>query len=93
MAATVTAPLIIPAEILESIGKDDHVIRLELAIFFYKEFDLASGEAAKFAGISRVTFWRELGKRHIPINYDEGDAQQDVRAIEKFNKKFPLTGA
>ena len=84
-----TAPLIIPAAIVESIGKDDKVIRLELAIFFYKEFDLSSGEAAKFAGSSRIAFWHELGKRKIPVNYDETEARQDVDTIEKINAKFP----
>ena len=93
MAVAAATPLVIPTEILESIGKDDKAIRLELAIFFYKEFDLSSGEAAKFAGLTRVAFWRELGKRHIPVNYDEADARHDVEEIQRFNEKFPLPGA
>jgi len=89
--ASSAVPVIIPADILISIGKDDQAIRLELAIFFYKEFDLSAGQAAKFAGISRIAFWNELGKRGIPINYDESDAKQDVETIEQINKEFPLT--
>lgn len=90
MESTVVQPLIIPEYILESIGKDDQSIKLELAIFFYKEFDLTSGDAAKFAGITRIAFWRELGNRNIPINYDESDALHDVETMKQFNKKFPL---
>ena len=93
MSSAATTPLVIPAEILESIGKDDKAIRVELAIFFYKEFDLSSGEAAKFAGLSRVAFWQELGKRNIPVNYDEADARHDAEEMERFNEKFPRPGA
>lgn len=93
MAVDAASPLIIPANIVESLGKDDKAIRLELAIFFYKEFDLSAGGAAKFAGLSRIAFWRELGKRHIPVNYDEADARHDVEEVERFNKKFPHPGA
>lgn len=91
MALVAASPVIIPTDILESIGKDDKAIRLELAIFFYKEFDLSSGQAAKFAGISRIAFWQELGKRKIPIAYDETDALHDIEVIRQFNEKFPHT--
>lgn len=80
--------VIIPNEILESIGKDEQEIKIELAVFFYKAFHLSSSKAAEFAGISRVAFWKELGKREIPLNYDEEDARHDVETILEFNAKF-----
>jgi predicted HTH domain antitoxin len=85
--------LTIPSEIVESLGKDEIELKIELAIFFYKKFNLSSGEAAKFAGIPRVAFWHELGKRKIPINYDEEDARQDIETIQRFNEKFPMKKA
>ncbi|AEE50348.1 UPF0175 family protein [Haliscomenobacter hydrossis] len=80
--------VVIPNGILESIGKDEQEIKLELAVFFYKEFHLSSSKAAEFAGISRIAFWKELGKREIPLNYDEEDARHDVETMLEFNAKF-----
>ena len=76
----------IPSEILERIGKDEQEIKIELAIFFYKDFNLSASKAAEFAGINRLAFWKELGNRQIPLNYDEEDAQHDVEVINEFNK-------
>lgn len=78
----------IPSEILAHIDKDEQSIKIELAIFFYKEFNLSAAKAAEFAGINRLTFWQELSNRQIPLNYDEEDALHDVKVISEFNEKF-----
>ncbi len=83
------SPIIIPIEVLQNLGKTEKDLKIELAVMFYRQFNLPSGQAAQFAGISRVGFFYELGKRNIPINYDESDALHDVEAIKKFNQKFP----
>lgn len=80
----------IPPEVLLATGKETDELKIELAIFFYKNFNLSTGEAAKFAEISRVSFNSELGKRSIAINYDSKDVEDDLNAIAIFNKKFPL---
>lgn len=81
--------MVIPDCVLVSIGKDDDSMRLELATFFYKELDLSSGDAARFAGISKVAFQRELGKRKITVHYDESDALHDAETMRHFDDKFP----
>lgn len=81
--------MLIPAEIVQMTGKDEQELKIELAIFFYKKFNLSSGKAARFAGIPRFAFFHELGKRNLTVNYDEEDAKHDVEAIKKFNEKFP----
>ena len=91
MATVDTArSVVIPPEVLQSIGKAERDLKIELAIFFYKKFQLSAGKAADFAGISRVAFWRELGKRGVPVNYDESDAAHDTMSINEFNDKFPV---
>lgn len=79
----------IPPEVLSATGKEADELKIELAIFFYQNFSLSAGEAAKFAELSRVAFQYELGKRKIPINFDEIDVTDDLNAINLFNKKFP----
>ena len=61
-----------------------------MALFFYKEFDLSTRDAAKFAGISPIAFQKELGKRSLAIHYDESDALHEVETVEGFDEKYPL---
>lgn len=79
----------IPPEVLSATGKKTDELKIEIAIFFYQNFNLSAGEAARFAEISRVAFHYELGKRKVPINFDEADVTEDLKAIDTFNKKFP----
>ena len=48
------------------LGKEEQELRIELAVYFYKELNPSSGKAAKFAYLSRIAFWLELGKRGMP---------------------------
>lgn len=89
MVTSESNTITIPPEILLATGKEADELKIELAIFFYKNFNLSAGEAAKFAGVSRVAFNFELGKRKVPINFDESDVLNDLEAIKKFNVKFP----
>ncbi len=90
MLATDPVSLVIPSEIIQSIGKGELELRIELAIFFYKKFNLSSGEAAKFAEIPRIAFLHELGKRKLPVNYNEDDARHDVETMQRLSDKFPV---
>ena len=76
----------IPDNIVALTNKDEKTLKLELAVFFYKEFELTLGQAASFAEISLIQFLKELGNRNIPINYDEEDAQHDVEMAQKYLK-------
>ena len=56
-------------------------LRLEIAILLYQMKKLSSGKASKFAGIPRVIFQKELGKRKIPVNFGEDDLEKDLRTL------------
>ena len=77
--------VIIPKEFASLAGKTENELKLELAIFFYKAFKISSGKAARFAGIPRVVFYRELGNHKVPVNYDVADFEQDLKTLEKLN--------
>jgi len=91
MTTVENAPLVIPLELVKMTGLDEQELKIELAIYFYKKFNLSSGKAARFAGIPRVAFFHELGKRNIPVNYDENDALHDVEAMKAFGEKYPTS--
>jgi predicted HTH domain antitoxin len=76
--------IVIPENMFATSGKTESEIRLAFAIFMYKDLKVSAGKAAQFAGISRVSFWEELGNRNIPINYDIPDFDQDLENISLF---------
>jgi len=80
----------ISEEIVRATGKREDEVRLELAIFFYQHFKVSAGKAATFAGLSRIAFWRVLSERKIPIHYDVGDLEQDVKTFTKALRFQPL---
>lgn len=82
-------PLVIPSDVVLSLGRNEAELRLELALFFYAQLGLSSGEAARFAGIPRVIFLKELGKRQIPVQYDVSDVEHDVQVIQEMEQKYP----
>jgi predicted HTH domain antitoxin len=93
MTTVENTPLVIPSELVKLTGLGEQELKIELAIYFYKKFNLSSGKAARFAGIPRVVFFHELGKRKIAVNYDEQDALHDVEAMKAFNEKHPISPA
>lgn len=76
-----SCPLVIPSDVIVSLGRNEAERRLELAIFFYAQMDFSSDEAAEFAGILRVVFLKELGNRHVPVQYDAADVEYNVRVM------------
>ena len=75
--------IVLPGNLNKYSGKSEPEFRLELAIVLYQELKVPAGKAAEIAGISRMEFWEELGKRNIPLNYDVADFEQDVQNIRQ----------
>lgn len=66
------------------LGKNEREIRLDLAIFFYLAWQMSAGRCAEYAGIDKVVFLDELGKRNIPVNYDLNALDQDRKNWANF---------
>ncbi len=45
------------------------------------------GTAAEAANLSIPEFQRELGRRHIPVNYTAADLAQDLRAAAELARR------
>jgi len=56
-------------------------IQLHLALGLFLDSRVTLGQGAQIAGLSQSEFLHELGKRRIPIHYDEADAQADVATV------------
>jgi predicted HTH domain antitoxin len=68
--------VLLPEEIERQFTPED--LRLHLAIGMFLDHRVTLGKSAAIAGLSQSEFLRELGKRGIPIHYDEADAAADA---------------
>jgi len=58
-------------------------VRLHLALGLFVGHRATLGQSSAVAGLSQSEFLHELGKRRIPIHYDEADARVDVATVEQ----------
>ncbi|MEK7256261.1 MAG: UPF0175 family protein [Bacteroidota bacterium] len=72
----------VPDQILASSGLNEQEFLIELAACLYERKILSLGKAAAFAGIHRMQFQRELGKRKIPIHYTVQDLETDLANLK-----------
>jgi predicted HTH domain antitoxin len=57
--------------------------RIELACGLYAGWKVSMSQAVKIAGMPRILFWNELGKRKIPRHYRVEDFEHDMRVLEE----------
>jgi predicted HTH domain antitoxin len=61
--------------------------RIELACALYAAWKISMSQAVKIAGMPRILFWAELGKRKIPRQYGVEDFEHDMRVLEELAAK------
>lgn len=73
----------IPDEIVEAMQlpgpEKQRRVQIELGCALYAQQILSSASAARLAGLSRLEFLEEAGKRQIPRHYTASDLQQDLQ--------------
>lgn len=65
----------------------DEQARLDFAIGLYTGRHASVGRAAKVAGMPKILFMQELGKRGIPRHYTVEDFEHDMRIVEELAAK------
>ena len=53
-------------------------VRLDMAVYYYREGVISLGKAAEMSGVSRLDFERILGERGTIRNYTAGDLERDM---------------
>ncbi|MFK7933198.1 MAG: UPF0175 family protein [Saprospiraceae bacterium] len=71
--------VVIQDDELKAMGWTEDQFRLEVAVTLFVNQIYTTGQAAKFAGIPRVQFFKELGKRKISI-FDEEDIIRELES-------------
>ena len=75
--------LTIPAERLGNVALSERDAVVDIAIGLYKRDQVSLGRGAEIAGMSSVELLAELGRRHIPVNYDADDLRADLACHSK----------
>ena len=63
----------------------DAALHFALGLFIAERVTL--GQGAAVAGLSQSEFLRELGKRRIPVHYDESNALADVATVSQCGQR------
>ncbi|MEM6964037.1 MAG: UPF0175 family protein [Bacteroidota bacterium] len=66
---------------LDNLKMSSDELILEIAILLYDQRKLSMGKASKLANMNRIMFQEELGKRKIPVNYDENELDADLNTL------------
>ena len=74
-------PLIIEDQDLQAAGLSEEALRLEIALLLYQQARFSMGRASRFAGMNRIAFQEEMGKRKIAVNYDAAEFAKDLRVL------------
>lgn len=70
-------------EIVEQSNLTVEEIRLGIALWLFQEKGLSLGKCAKVAGLHKMQFQKELGKREIEVHYTEEDFQRDIESSKR----------
>ncbi|MFK7969331.1 MAG: UPF0175 family protein, partial [Bacteroidia bacterium] len=57
--------------------------KLETALSLFQKEMLTLSQAARFSGLHVSQFQKELGKRKIPVHYDEAMLENDIATLNK----------
>lgn len=73
-------------ELVRETGLSEEELRLELAVCLFELERLTLGQASRLAGLSQFSFQGVLGRRRIPVHYDEQDFREDVETLRDLGR-------
>jgi predicted HTH domain antitoxin len=82
--------LVVPDEVVAQTGCSPQELLFGLAVGFVLGGRLTLGRAPGLAGLSKIAFLEELGRRRIPMPYDERDLEADLLTLREV---FPSDNA
>ncbi len=76
---------LISDEIIKATNYTEAEFRLEISILLYQKKKFSLGQAAKFTGLAKFQFQKELANRKIPVNYDVEELRQDIQTLNSLS--------
>lgn len=75
--------VVVPDDLAASASLTEAEARVELAVSLYGSERLTLAQAARFAGVDRVEFYRLLARHGVPVNYNFSDFEQDLASVRR----------
>jgi predicted HTH domain antitoxin len=75
--------LVVPDDLALESGCSPQELLLGMAVGLVLDGRLTLGRAATLAGLSKIAFLEELGRRRIPMPYDAQDLEADVQTLRE----------
>ncbi len=74
--------ILISDEVIKKSKFNEGEFKTELATWLYDKEILTLAQAAKFAGLARLAFQKELAKRDIFLKISGEDVMDDIRTLQ-----------
>ncbi len=78
--------LTIPDDLLEAAHLTEAEMLQELAVTLFQKERLTLAQAARLAGMDRLSFQRLLASRQIPLHYDVPELEADVQTLRDMGR-------
>lgn len=79
--------MVISDEILESAHVSEAEVRSEIALALFARDRLTLAQAARLADLPQLDFQALLADRRIPIHYDVGEFEEDLKTLERLARR------
>jgi predicted HTH domain antitoxin len=74
---------IVPEDILQATGMSEEELRQEIAVMLFQKEKLTLARASRLAGMTRLQFQHLIASRQIPVHYDSGNFDEDLRTLKE----------
>lgn len=83
------AQIEIPEDVLDSARLTPAEAKRELALALYAQRRLSAGKARSLGDLSLWEFRQLTASRGIPVQFDEAELAEDLKAIEQWERSHP----
>ncbi len=77
--------LIISGNVLKELNISPAELLVDLAVYLYDKEQLSMGQAKKLAGLTQISFQKEMAKRNVLIKYDIEDLEKDLAILTQLD--------
>lgn len=77
--------ILIPGDILKSVGVSEDEMRHEIAVSLYKR-GATLAQAAQVADLSLLEFQQLLASQDVPLHYDVQDFEEDLATLRRLGQ-------
>lgn len=78
--------IVISDDLLAATRMTETEMRQEIAILLFQKEKFTLAQASRFAGMHRVAFQHVLAGRQIPVHYDVGDFEEDIKNLREMGR-------